>query len=308
MQVLGAYGVASGRDLNKHDKKAATGSRIDLWVSKNMLYYKVHKHAVRLCGSLSLRNRYTLGLVGAKASGFSSTGKIAHGCAMVFAWVFLCPTAVFDARAGKGLLGPLWFQLHRGMQVVAVLLTIAGAVLIFMDESVKITADSPIASQRHRKIGTAVIALSIFQLLLGFARNLISQKRSSDAKDVNFPNGRRRWLFKYMHWGTGLLLVVLAYLNVFSGLWLGCSDSNRSPDCERGIGWVSAPVKDFFYIAVVFPAISYLAVAGFQLVSAPSRSGSATNNLVSHALALVTAVSLSASITIMTMIADTASS
>ena len=189
--LLGAYGETSGspEDMNQHIRKSASS------------------------GAVSMAEA---GLIGANVAKFSSGSKMAHGAMMVFAWVFLCPTAIFDARAAKGVLGPLWFQLHRAMQTLAVLLTIIGIIIISTDDTVKITAESPEASQTHSNIGYTVLAFSIFQVLLGYTRNLISQ-HDAKHKDPDHPHGPRRWLFNYAHYATGLVLVILSLLNVFSG-------------------------------------------------------------------------------------------
>ena len=245
------------------------------------------------------------GEISANVAKFSSESKMAHGAIMVFAWIFLCPTAVFDARAAKGVLGPLWFQLHRAMQTIAVLLTVVGVIIIASDETVEITAESPSASQTHRTIGYAVLGFSLFQVLLGYGRNVISQHDAAH-KDPEHPHGARRWLFNYAHWITGLLLVVLSLLNVFSGLWLGCPDENPSSDCVDGIGWVKAPVKDFYYAGVIFAIFAYVCVASLQLLVKFDKIESKTlvDTVGRHLFALVTAMSLSAAITIITIIAD----
>jgi len=278
--VLGAYGTTSGspEDMNQHTRKSASS------------------------GAVSMA---TAGLIGANVAKFSSGSKMAHGCIMVFAWVFLCPTAIFDARAAKGVLGPLWFQLHRAMQTIAVLLTIIGIIIISTDDTVEITAESPAASQTHSAIGYTVLAFSIFQVLLGYTRNLIS-KHDAKHSDPDHPHGPRRWLFNYAHYATGLVLVILSLLNVFSGLWLGCPDENPSQDCVDGIGWVKAPVKDFYYAGVIFAIIAYVGIASLQLLKkfGVVESASLVDKVGRHLFALVTAMSLSAAITISTIVAD----
>ena len=54
------------------------------------------------------------------------------------------------------------------------LLTIVGFILIKSDVTVDITDVSADATQLHSKIGTAVFVLSIFQMLLGYFRNIIA--------------------------------------------------------------------------------------------------------------------------------------
>ena len=89
-------------------------------------------------------------------------------------------------------------------------------------------------------------------------------------------------------------------------LWLGCPDENPSEDCVDGIGWVKAPVKDFYYAGVIFAIIAYVGIASLQLLKKYGvvESASLVDTVGRHLFALVTAMSLSAAITITTIVAD----
>ena len=94
--------------------RAASGNRIDLAAEAPTFYTLVATgtnsgqtmsiHSVKSF-SASASNLAATGAVGSVDVLFSTSSKRAHGAMMIFAWVFLCPTAVVDARVAKGVLG-----------------------------------------------------------------------------------------------------------------------------------------------------------------------------------------------------------
>eukprot|EP00045_Choanoeca_perplexa_P011822 m.126804 g.126804 ORF g.126804 m.126804 type:complete len:700 (-) comp15782_c0_seq3:33-2132(-) len=145
---------------------------------------------------------------------------IAHGILMLLAWVGLSPLGTYIARYYK-LAGPVWFQLHRGAQVVAVLLALVGWVIILTDNDVG-------KQGTHHRMGMATIALAFVQVLLGAFRNQISGFDKEAASDPD-DHGPRRWLFNYLHWIVGRTLLVFAPATVYYGLdVLGAEDAPKS--------------------------------------------------------------------------------
>lgn len=136
------------------------------------------------------------------------TATIAHGIVMVTAWIFLSPTATFIAHNLK-FVGPTWFLLHKYMQLAAILLTIVGFIIIYVDLE-------EFQTGTHETLGVLVLAFCLTQGLLGFLRNVISGK-PNDPKDPQ-DHGPRRWIFNYMHWTLGATTTVLAVITVFFGL------------------------------------------------------------------------------------------
>ncbi|KAK1885269.1 putative ferric-chelate reductase 1 [Dissostichus eleginoides] len=114
-----------------------------------------------------------------------------HGVLMMTVWMWMVSTAIFIARHYKNVwpektvLGQkLWFQLHRTIMVLAVLLTAhAGS---------------------HPYIGCTVMVLSLIQLIMGALRPA--------------PDSPRRIIFNWMHLVTGTAGQVLAVACVFLGV------------------------------------------------------------------------------------------
>ena len=138
---------------------------------------------------------------------------------MILAWIFLCPTAIIDARAAKGVLTKGgWYKLHRNCQMLAVTLTIIGYVLITSDETVKIDEESSDTRRQHQLIGTVVTFLSIFEVCHGLLRNIISGAKKEGYDKEKHPHGPRRIIFNVLHILTGITLIFLAWSNVYRHL------------------------------------------------------------------------------------------
>lgn len=259
----------------------------------------------------------TAGTVQAEAENNYPTFRL-HGIFMILAWMFLCPTAVADARFAKGVLPgkqgetvfvyTSWFRLHQVFQCLAVLFTIIGYIVIKSAE-LEIADNSPTESGKqsfsHKQIGTAVVVLSIVQVALGFLRNIIGGKHSEA-----YPHGRNRYIFNYAHWAVGLALVILSLNNVFSGVGLFCVENCDDYDSQ---GWVKTPIKSVYGAGVYFAVIAYLLVAMLQLAVKFGGVGGYNGNIYEvdivnvvgrHALALVAAMMLACAITMAIIVSD----
>ncbi|KAF3836483.1 hypothetical protein F7725_029041, partial [Dissostichus mawsoni] len=114
-----------------------------------------------------------------------------HGVLMMTVWMWMVSTAIFIARHYKNvwpektLLGQkLWFQLHRTIMVLAVLLTAVAFTLPFIYRM----GWSKHAGS-HPYIGCTVMVLSLIQLIMGALRPA--------------PDSPRRIIFNWMHLVTG---------------------------------------------------------------------------------------------------------
>ncbi|EGD80049.1 hypothetical protein PTSG_10325 [Salpingoeca rosetta] len=138
----------------------------------------------------------------------SVNAVIAHGICMVLAWILFSPSAIFIAHFLK-FLGQKWFLLHKYMQIIATLLTVAGFIAILSGGEAE-------AEGAHGSLGIFLLVCTLIQALLGFARNLIS----GEPTDPNDPkdHGPRRWMFNYMHWLLGALTTVIAIVTIYLGL------------------------------------------------------------------------------------------
>ncbi|XP_051970589.1 putative ferric-chelate reductase 1 isoform X1 [Xyrauchen texanus] len=129
-----------------------------------------------------------------------------HGAIMLIAWMSTVSAGVIMARYFKpdwpesSILGQkVWFQLHRMLMTLTVLLTLVGFVLPFMYRGGW--------SKRagiHPYLGCVVMALAVIQPLMALFRPA--------------PDASRRYIFNWMHFGTGTLAQVVAVVTIFLGI------------------------------------------------------------------------------------------
>jgi hypothetical protein len=94
---------------------------------------------------------------------------------MIVAWIFLAPIGLLSARYFKYLfeehnfLGTkLWFLIHRPILILAVLVTIAGFIVILEDKDFKWIKPGKNGTRiglAHSIFGILVIALSVIQVI-----------------------------------------------------------------------------------------------------------------------------------------------
>ncbi|XP_071271141.1 putative ferric-chelate reductase 1 isoform X1 [Salvelinus alpinus] len=129
-----------------------------------------------------------------------------HGVFMLVAWMTTVTTGVIIARYFKHdwpetrLFGcRLWFQVHRVLMTLTVLLTCVGFSLPFIYRG----GWSRHAGS-HPYLGCTVMALSFIQPIMALLR---------PATDSS-----RRYIFNWMHLGTGTIARVLAVVAIFLGI------------------------------------------------------------------------------------------
>ncbi|CAB1456995.1 unnamed protein product [Pleuronectes platessa] len=128
-----------------------------------------------------------------------------HGVFMLTVWMWIVSTAALIARHYKDfwpdttVLGRrLWFQLHRTMMVLAVVLTSAAFTLPFIYRR-----GWSKGAGSHPYIGCSVMALSIIQPIMAILRPV--------------PESPRRIIFRWLHFGAGTAAQILATVCVFLG-------------------------------------------------------------------------------------------
>uniref|UniRef100_A0A8C1BNA0 Ferric chelate reductase 1 n=1 Tax=Cyprinus carpio carpio TaxID=630221 RepID=A0A8C1BNA0_CYPCA len=129
-----------------------------------------------------------------------------HGAFMLIAWTSTVSAGVIMARYFKpnwperNILGQkVWFQLHRMLMALTVLLTLVGFVLPFMYRGGW--------SKRagiHPYLGCVVMALAVIQPVMALFRPA--------------PDASRRYIFNWMHFGTGTAAQVVAVVTIFLGI------------------------------------------------------------------------------------------
>ncbi|XP_046883334.1 putative ferric-chelate reductase 1 isoform X2 [Hypomesus transpacificus] len=121
-----------------------------------------------------------------------------HGVLMLLAWMLAGSTGTFlasyyrEAWPGHTLLGQRpWFQFHRGLMVLTVLLTSVAFTLPFIYRG----GWSKRAGV-HPYLGCCVMALTILQPIMAGLRPS--------------PDSPRRWAFNWLHWGAGSVAEIMA--------------------------------------------------------------------------------------------------
>jgi hypothetical protein len=171
---------------------------------------------------------------------------IAHGMTAAVAWAILVPLAVGSALVRKllqmsGLPKPLWFELHRGLNTLAAILTIVSfsiAVYIFNKEPdvVHFTEDP------HHTVGLLIFIITLLQALNGVFRphlphteepeivnadeereEPVVTKADGDADDKHAASAEKsttRIIWEYGHKILGVGLLAMSWWQVQDGIGL----------------------------------------------------------------------------------------
>jgi len=132
----------------------------------------------------------------------------AHGSLMLLSWGLLLPLGVLSARYLRHKPDALWFKLHRGMQVLGLLLAAGGFAVALSNFSV-FNKGASARSLAHGCVGVFVMALGLMQPLNAFFR-----PHSSSAGEEKTP-ARKKW--ELLHKGSGYTAVYLAPINILVG-------------------------------------------------------------------------------------------
>jgi hypothetical protein len=280
---------------------SADANVFTLWATGPMSGGTPLQHTAKSFGSST--SLAAVGAVDVTIVKFATGLKQAHGLCMILAWIFLCPTAIIDARAAKGVLTKGgWYRLHRNCQMLAVVLTIAGYFLIRSDKSVLIDENSSDTRRQHQLIGNVVTFLSIFQICLGLLRNIISGANKEGYDKEKHPHGPRRIIFNVLHILTGIALIFLSWNNVMTGTYINCAGDA----CDEMEGWVKKPVQSVIAAGTYFALIAYILMGILQLAKNKGYVSSETivDVVGRHVLAAVAALTFAAAVTAITIVYD----
>ncbi|XP_071348486.1 putative ferric-chelate reductase 1 [Trachinotus anak] len=129
-----------------------------------------------------------------------------HGALMLLAWMLTGSVGTFIASFYKSdwpnqtLLGQkVWFQVHRGLMMLTVTLTVVAFCLPFFYRK----GWSKHAGV-HPYLGCCVLALSLLQFVLAVFRP--------------GPDSHRRYIFNWGHWGVGSVTEIMAVVAMFLGM------------------------------------------------------------------------------------------
>ncbi|CAI5440541.1 unnamed protein product [Caenorhabditis angaria] len=148
-----------------------------------------------------------------------------HGILLIFSWWVLISTGILIARYFKPLfpksklLGTaVWFQLHRNMMVLSVIIQVICVLLIFYQASwiwyqcsYKCTSDD-FSKKMHAITGFSATLLALFQPIFGFLRPS--------------PTSSIRPIFNWAHWILGMFGWGLASTTIVFSLQLGKTGLN----------------------------------------------------------------------------------
>uniref|UniRef100_UPI003AADE7B7 putative ferric-chelate reductase 1 n=1 Tax=Centroberyx gerrardi TaxID=166262 RepID=UPI003AADE7B7 len=129
-----------------------------------------------------------------------------HGALMLLAWMLTGSVGTFIASYYKPdwpnqtLLGQkVWFQVHRGLMMLTVGLTVAAFCLPFFYRR----GWSKHAGV-HPYLGCCVLALALMQPIMAAFRPS--------------PDSHRRYIFNWAHWGVGSVTEIMAVAAMFLGM------------------------------------------------------------------------------------------
>jgi hypothetical protein len=163
-----------------------------------------------------------------------------HGIFMGLAWGIFVPLAIGASLARRIFPGDWWYQLHRALNVSAVLFTLIGlslAIAAFQEEG-----EQHFVASTHTKAGISLVVLVIVQATMGFlkphapAKPFLPEMASHDCDNGNRkdnPGNKtsvqgaenreapkktlKRLLWEYKHRIFGAALVGLAWFTSYTG-------------------------------------------------------------------------------------------
>jgi len=141
----------------------------------------------------------------------------AHGLFAGIAWGLLSPLAISASVLRKLFKdGPLWFKIHRGLNMCVVLFTVAAFLLAVIainletPEGASPNHFSRESTSKHRLIGLVIFIIAFIQALLGIFRPHVP--------DAGEKKPLKRYLWELAHKGLGYICLGLAVFQVQSGI------------------------------------------------------------------------------------------
>jgi len=129
-----------------------------------------------------------------------------HAMIMFISWGIILPFGALWARYTRHLPHQLWFKVHRILQYGGFLISLVGIILAY----VMLGTTYHFRMVTHAVIGTVILGLSVFQVLMAFFRpHIVPDKEKS----------RNRKLFEVVHPWNGRVLVVLAVVQIYFGIF-----------------------------------------------------------------------------------------
>ena len=167
----------------------------------------------------------------------------AHGCLMVLAWILFANVGMFTAKfckkifPGKQILkADIWFRIHQGCMTLALVLSLAGASLLWVDRGVKPLKLESLKINPHSALGMAVICIAVVQPVIAFFRPSLDNKY--------------RPYFRYFHGGLGYIALILA------GVAMYFATNLDEAMLDEHTWIILAVLAGFCFIAVLFVGLN----------------------------------------------------
>lgn len=132
----------------------------------------------------------------------------AHASLMLIGWGWLLPSGTLFARFFKHRANSLWFQIHRGLQSVGLILTIVGWIIALRNFNV--FQDKGYDSYKHGVLGMVTMCLGCLQPLNAIFRPHPPAKEGDEKSTA-------RLLWELLHKSTGYIAIVLAIVTIGYG-------------------------------------------------------------------------------------------
>lgn len=187
-----------------------------------------------------------------------------HARAMVLAWGVLLPLGALAARFLKILPGqgwprrldhPLWWNLHRTLQYLGVLLTAGGVYLVWR------MGAGP-APSLHAWLGWTLVIVVLLQTGGGWLRG--SKGSPGEPGGDHYAMTRRRIVFERLHKSLGWAAILIGMVTI--GLGLQLADAPRWMPVVLGLWWAL-----LVWLAVVLQRRGWCADT-YQAIWGPSRA------------------------------------
>jgi Eukaryotic cytochrome b561 len=165
----------------------------------------------------------------------------AHGVMAILAWGVLAPLAIANSMCRHWIPGQgLWFQLHRGLNMLVLLFTIVSFALVVKaindtdgDDASHFQTDSG-AIGKHPLIGLVVMILVVVQSIAGILRP------HAPKKGEKVPAIRVLW--EYGHRLCGMALLAMGWYQCHSGLVLYAERFANDNDYTKAFWAVSGTI------------------------------------------------------------------
>lgn len=185
---------------------------------------------------------------------------IAHGICASIAWALLVPAAIASSVLRSYLPDGAWFQVHRGLNSLAITLTLISFLLAV--KGISDNGGSHFSDLTHHTVGLIIFLATLAQGVNGLLRPHVPHPEPADEEDVDEDKGAppktsARVAWEYGHRILGVVLLAVAWWQVQSGIEL-YSDIFVATD-RRPLFWAVVLVLSFIYIAAgVFQKVKLL--------------------------------------------------